>query len=99
MSNPKKTHELIRQNEQIVKKSQKHDANLRKNSTLYFQVGLIICLLFTYGLFEMTFETDIPEISKRIEIVEPFSIEIPIIKPVEPTFDEPIEKKKSKRSI
>ncbi|GAA4971757.1 energy transducer TonB [Algibacter aquimarinus] len=96
MSNSKKTHELIRQNEQIVKKSQKHDANLRKNSTLYFQVGLIICLLFTYGLFEMTFETDIPEISKRIEIVEPFSIEIPIIKPVEPTFDEPIEKKRVK---
>lgn len=59
MSNPKKTHELIRQNEQIVKKSQKHDANLRKNSTLYFQVGLIVCLLTAYGLLEMTFERQI----------------------------------------
>lgn len=54
---PKKTHELIRQNEQIVKKSQKHDANLQKNSTLYFQIGLIVCLLAAYGLLEMKFET------------------------------------------
>ena len=61
MSNPKKTHELIRQNEQIVKKSQKHDANLQKNSTLYFQVGLIICLFMVYGLFEMKFESEIPK--------------------------------------
>ena len=61
MSNLKKTHELIRQNEQIVKKSQKHDVNLQKNSTLYFQVGLIVCLLAVFGLFEMTFETTIPK--------------------------------------
>jgi protein TonB len=60
MSNQKKTHELIRQNEQIVKKSQKHDANLQKNSTLYFQIGLIICLFLVYGLFEMKFQTHRP---------------------------------------
>ncbi len=63
MSNQKKTHELIRQNEQIVKKSQKYDANLQKNSTLYFQVGLIVCLLAAYGLLEMKFETTIPKVS------------------------------------
>jgi protein TonB len=40
-----------------VKKSQKHDANLRKNSSLYFQIGLILCLLGTYAVFEMRFET------------------------------------------
>jgi len=51
----KKLHELIRQNEQIVKKPQKHDANLQKNSTLFFQIGLIGCLLLVYGLFEMEF--------------------------------------------
>ncbi len=60
MSNSKKTHELIRQNEKIVKKPQKHDANLQKNSTLYFQIGLIVCLLGAYGLFEMQFKTTIP---------------------------------------
>jgi protein TonB len=45
-----------------VKKSQKHDANLQKNSTLYFQIGLILCLLATYGLFEMQFQ------DKKIEV-------------------------------
>ena len=38
MKTPKKTLDLIRQNEQVVKKSQKHDANLQKNSVLFFQV-------------------------------------------------------------
>ncbi|MBD0833477.1 energy transducer TonB [Aestuariibaculum sediminum] len=61
MSHSKKTHELIRQNEQIVKKSQKHEANLQKNTTLYFQIGLIVCLLSAYGLLEMKFETEIPK--------------------------------------
>lgn len=42
-----------------VRKSQKHDANLQKNSTLYFQVGLILCLLGTFALFEMQFERTI----------------------------------------
>ncbi|MGY0393501.1 energy transducer TonB [Bizionia sp. KMM 8389] len=35
----------------------KHAVNLQKNATIYFQVGLIICLLFAYGLLEMQFET------------------------------------------
>ena len=55
MNFSKKNHTLVGQNEQSVKKSQKHDANLQKNSTLYFQVGLILTLLATYGLFEMQF--------------------------------------------
>ncbi len=38
-----------------VKPSSKHDANLQKNSSLYFQIGLILCLLGTYALFEMQF--------------------------------------------
>lgn len=39
-----------------MKTSQKHDVNLQKNSTLYFQVGLILTLLAVYGIFEMQFE-------------------------------------------
>jgi len=58
MNFSKKNHKLVGQNEDIVKKSQKHDANLQKNSTLYFQVGLILTLLATYALFEMEFEID-----------------------------------------
>ncbi len=98
MSNPKKTHELIRQNEQIVKKSQKHDANLQKNSTLYFQIGLIVCLLFSYGLFEMTFETNIPNYVEGRPPVEPDDIDIPLIKPIKPTVEEPIKQKKVKQT-
>lgn len=62
MRNSKISHDSIRQNGENVKKPQKHDVNLQKNSTLYFQIGLIVCLLFTYGLFEMKFETTIPMI-------------------------------------
>lgn len=57
MNNSKKSHDLVRQNEKNVQKSQKHDANLQKNSTLYFQVGLILCLLASYGALEMSFTT------------------------------------------
>ena len=37
----------------------KHDVNLKSNSSLYFQIGLILSLLATYGLFEMKFESSI----------------------------------------
>lgn len=56
MKNLKKSHSIAGQSNANVQKSQKHDANLQKNSTLYFQIGLILCLLGTYGLFEMKFE-------------------------------------------
>ena len=56
MNFSEKNHKLVNNNEKGVKKSQKHDANLQKNTTLYFQVGLILTLLATYGLFEMQFE-------------------------------------------
>ena len=76
MRNQKNSHELIRQNEQIVKKSQKHDANLQKNSTLYFQIGLIVCLLVAFGLLEMKFETTIPSISKVLPPDDPIEISV-----------------------
>lgn len=56
-------HNIAGQSDKIVKKSQKHDANLQKNSTLYFQIGLILVLLMVHGLFEMQFETKSPEIA------------------------------------
>lgn len=40
-----------------VRKSQKHEVNLQKNSTLYFQIGLILCLLGVFTLFEMQFKS------------------------------------------
>lgn len=58
----KKNHKLVGQNEKSVNKPHKHDANLQRNTTLYFQVGLILCLLTSYGLLEFNFE-----ISKKID--------------------------------
>tara|TARA_R110002050_G_scaffold57866_1_gene130112 strand:- start:16092 stop:16880 length:789 start_codon:yes stop_codon:yes gene_type:complete len=93
MNNQKKTHELIRQNEQTVKKSQKHDANLQKNSTLYFQIGLIVCLLAAFGLLEMKFETTIPKVVDAI----PYDIDLVedalIFKPEVKVVDEPAKQK------
>ncbi len=57
MTNFKKSHDIADQSNDEVRKSQKHDANLQKNSSLYFQIGLILCLLGTYALFEMRFES------------------------------------------
>ncbi|MDD7885575.1 energy transducer TonB [Flavivirga sp. 57AJ16] len=76
MSNQKKTHELIRQNEQIVKKPQKHDANLQKNSILYFQIGLIVCLLAVFGLLEMKFERTIPKAYTIVVPDDPMTISV-----------------------
>ncbi|MEO8773301.1 MAG: hypothetical protein ABI371_03125, partial [Gelidibacter sp.] len=56
MKNSKKSREAAVQSSFCIAKPQKHDANLQKNSALYFQVGLILCLFVTYGLFEMRFE-------------------------------------------
>jgi protein TonB len=60
MKDLKKSHRIAGQSKG-VQKSHKHDANLQKNSSLYFQVGLILCLLGTYAMFEMKFETKVYE--------------------------------------
>ncbi|WP_298904469.1 energy transducer TonB [uncultured Psychroserpens sp.] len=51
-----KSHNIAGQSNKTVQKPHKHDANLQKNSSLYFQIGLILCLLGTYAMFEMQFE-------------------------------------------
>ncbi|PNQ74011.1 hypothetical protein C1T31_06725 [Hanstruepera neustonica] len=89
MNFSRKNHELIRQNEVNVKKSQKHDVNLQKNSTLYFQIGLILCLLFAYGLLEMKFlktETTIPDMAYVDDVPTEFSMDKYEI------YREPVEK-------
>ncbi|WP_431132419.1 energy transducer TonB [Psychroserpens mesophilus] len=73
MKNLEKSHNIAGQSNKKVQKSQKHDANLQKNSMLYFQIGLILCLLGAYGLFEMKFEKKgvvIPQVPHIEEIAE-----------------------------
>ena len=100
MRNQKKTHELIRQNEQIVKKSQKHDANLQKNSTLYFQIGLIVCLLVAFGLLEMKFESTIPDEYAIVVPDDPMTISVEKFKVyVEPKAEEKPKPQKKKKLL
>jgi len=68
MKNSKESHSIAGQSNAKMQKSQKHDANLQKNSMLYFQIGLILCLLGTYGLFEMKFEKKAIQISEIAQI-------------------------------
>lgn len=75
-----KNQDLIRENEIVVKKSQKHDANLQKNPVLFFQVGLIVCLLAAYGLLEMKFE------SKESKVVDLTPIDNPNDFFIDPIF-------------
>ncbi|WP_339623262.1 energy transducer TonB [uncultured Winogradskyella sp.] len=90
MKNSKKDFGITGQSVTEVKKPHKHDANLQKNSSLYFQIGLILCLLGTYSLFEMQFQDqkiviDVETASKdpmKLDYVKPFVVEV--IKPKDP---------------
>lgn len=88
MKNSKKNFKSAGQSTNEVKSSQKHDANLQKNSTLYFQIGLILCLLGTYALFEMQFQ------EKKITLIdEKVTAEKVVIDYVPPFIEEVIKQK------
>lgn len=91
MKNSKKDFGFAGQSNTEAKKSQKHDANLQKNSTLYFQIGLILCLLGTYALFEMQFQ------EKKINFIEDETAQVKplLIDYVPPFIEEVIEPKVS----
>lgn len=48
-----KRHQCTEQSTQVSQSTRKQDVNLQKNTLVYFQIGLIICLLGTYALLEM----------------------------------------------
>lgn len=65
----------------ITEKSSKHDTNLRKNSMLYFQIGLILCLLGAYTALEYNFEQKTYAVAQPLELedddtfyVKPFTV-------------------------
>lgn len=96
MSNQKETHESIRQNGENVKNSQKYDANLRKNSSLYFQIGLIICLITAYGLLEMKFETNIPNEATLLLPTDVYMADVRVFTPEVVKEETPVTQKTSK---
>ena len=71
--------------------------NLQKNSTFYFQIGLIVCLLVTVGLLEMNFEKTIPNYQKEFPPLEdPEFVYIPLFKDAVPVVDELAKKQAAK---
>ncbi|MFD1016671.1 energy transducer TonB [Winogradskyella rapida] len=76
MKNSNKDFSVAGQSATKAKPSQKHDANLRKNSSLYFQIGLILCLLATYALFEMQFEERKLRLNHDTATTEPVTIDV-----------------------
>lgn len=83
MKNLNKIQENTVKDTKTVERSQKHDANLEKNSSLYFQIGLILSLLATYGLFEMNFKMQLPDFSIEhpIDETDPFYMPKVIVEP------------------
>lgn len=75
-----------------VRKSQKHEVNVQKNSMLYFQIGLILCLLGTFTLFEMEFETKTIEPDKAGIIPDIIEYQMDKIK----VYKEEVKKEKKK---
>lgn len=57
MTHSKNNLDIPKKDNSKLSKSQKHEVNLKTNSTIYFQVGLIVCLLISYALFETSFQT------------------------------------------
>jgi len=47
-------------------REKKHQANLRKNNGLYFQIGLIATLFIVFGVFQLRFVTSVPEIGPPV---------------------------------
>ncbi|WP_353776831.1 energy transducer TonB [Winogradskyella sp. 3972H.M.0a.05] len=70
MKKIKNSHSNAGQSTTEVRKPHKHDANVQKNTTLYFQVGLILCLLAVHTLFEMQFQTKIPKYVETAQVAE-----------------------------
>ena len=93
MKNFKNSSEIAGQSNPRHVKPHKHDANLQKNSALYFQVGLILCLLVTYTLFEMKFENKSVLLS-QVEIDDPLAEVTPEVFRMEENTPRQIEQNK-----
>lgn len=91
MNFSKKNHSVVGQNDKTVKTSQKHDVNLQKNSTLYFQIGLILTLLAVYGMFEMQFEVK-KLVFDKVEVIDEPTMVVQRYVP-EPIPDPVVDKK------
>ncbi|UOB18980.1 energy transducer TonB [Abyssalbus ytuae] len=64
-------------NEHKTRKPSKHDANLRKNNLLHFQLGLLISLIVTFFVFQLALREqpiEKPEVAQIDFIEEPYVV-------------------------
>lgn len=92
LDNSNKNATLSTERSEIAKKN---DVKLAKNSSLYFQIGLILCLLATYGLFEMNFKKSFIFIPVEESTSERNEFYLPNIQ-IEPDV---VEKKQPERKL
>lgn len=84
----------VRQNTEYTA-SRKHAANLRRNPTLHFQIGLILALLVAIFFMEVKMPTTSFKVDKQdydweeAAWDENFQIEKPVVEVPEPVIDEP----------
>lgn len=81
------------QKRELSMREKKHQANLRKNGGLHFQIGLIVTLFVVFGVFQLKFEkkdyvADVPEL-KTDEIEDVRYVDYVIEKPKEVKVEEP----------
>ena len=100
MKKIKNSHSNAGQSTTEARKSHKHDANVQKNTTLYFQVGLILCLLAAHTLFEMRFENKIPKYEEQAQVAnDNFEVTPPNYKLYQEQVADPEPVKKQKQLI
>lgn len=76
-------------------REKKHQANLRKNNGLYFQIGLVATLFIVFGVFQLKFTMDPIEIPKPIVDIG----EVLNVAPVDYIIEENIQKKIEKQPV
>lgn len=96
MKNLHNAEEATKTEEIVSELSKKKDVNIQSHTTLYFQIGLILCLLGTYALFEMNFQTSLKSYGMMAPIVEPDFFYMP-----EPKTDpvKTVEKKQPRTKV
>lgn len=76
-------------------REKKHQANLRKNNGLYFQIGLVATLFIVFGIFQLKFTMDPIEIPKPpVDMGEVLNVA-----PVDYIIEENIQKKVEKLAV
>lgn len=76
-------------NEHKTHKPSKHDANLRKTGTLYFQIGLLISSVLVFSVFQINFK--VQEYDENLAMIDAYNEIFEIDAPVFKVYEEPTQ--------